>query len=210
MANICIYDIYATGTKEGLEKLKGMLEGTIKPRVINASYCSDMVSDGIKPFTDADGNPMLDKDTDAEVYTAHLASGTKWSVQGAMMERPDSDEECTLQTAARLTGCSMDIYSEESGNAFAEHIRIFANGEYEAYEAPFFEFDIEFVRDNLGDNPAKADVIALLSDMISEVTHLDDIENRLDFDAVYGKLIAEDYVAVGGFPERHDFPLAEY
>ena len=70
--------------------------------------------------------------------------------------------------------------------------------------------DTEFVRDNLGDNPAKADVIALLSDMISEVTHLDDIENRLDFDAVYDKLIAEDYVAVGGFPERHDFPLAEY
>ena len=210
MANICIYDIYATGSKEGLEKLKGMLEGTIKPHVINAAYCSDMECDGIKPFTDADGNPLLDRDTDAEVYTAHFASGTRWSVQRAMMKRPDSDNECTLQTAARLTGCSMDVFSEESGNAFAEHIRIFANGEYEAYEAPFFEFDTGFVRDNLGDNPAKEEVIALLSDMISEVTHLDDIKDRVDFDAVYDKLIAEDYVAVGGFPERHDFPLSDY
>lgn len=210
MANICTYDIYATGPKEGLEKLEGMLMGTIKPHVINASYCSDMVCDGIKPFTDADGNPLLDKDTDAEMFTAHFASGTRWSVLGAMMERSDSDNECTLQTAAKLTGCSMDVYSEESGNAFAEHIRIFANGEYEAYEAPFFEFDTEFVRDNLGDNPAKDEVIALLEDMISEVTHMSDIADRVDFDAIYAKLMAEDYVAVGGFPERHDFPLAEY
>ena len=126
------------------------------------------------------------------------------------MERPDSDSECTLQTAAKLTGCSMDVYSEESGNAFSEHIRIFANGEYEAYEAPFFEFDTEFVRDNLGDNPAKDEVIVLLEDMISEVTHMDNIRDRVDFNAVYAKLMAEDYVAVGGFPERHDFPLAEY
>lgn len=39
MANICTYDIYATGSKEGLEKLEGMLMGTVKPRVINAAYC---------------------------------------------------------------------------------------------------------------------------------------------------------------------------
>lgn len=128
MANLCSYDLYAKGTKEGLLKLRRMLEQEEKPYVINAKYCSELAAGRIRKNEDGS-------------YSQKFSSATRWSVAGAMLdERRNSDEYCTLQRAAELTGTELELYSEEPGCCFAEHIRISPDGRGTIEERPFYLF----------------------------------------------------------------------
>ena len=89
MANLCSYDLYATGKEEDLEKFALMMEWKEKPAVDGSMYCADMYSE--KPTDNGDGT-----------FTQHFSSATRWSVQHGMIDRADSNECVSLTTAAKM------------------------------------------------------------------------------------------------------------
>lgn len=185
MANLCTYDLYATGSEESLERFGEMMRQDMKPGIICSMYYSEMYSD-----------PM--EEIDKGIFKQHFSSATRWSVEGAMINN-ESDEDVTLTTACKMLGLSIEIWSEEPGCCFAEHIAIDEEGEYAVECADYYEI----YEDSICENCQEPTV----EDFIDHLSNLGISEKNLDVDKAYEKLIEESMIAIGGFAERHEFPL---
>ena len=127
MANLCSYNLYATGTKESLERFAQMMEETgPEPYVWNPAYCSDLVKGPVEPV-------------EGGLLCQHFGAATRWSVEGAMVDRPDSDGVVSLPSAAKMLGLHIHVESEEPDCCFAERITITPDGRYEAECTDLYE-----------------------------------------------------------------------
>ena len=192
MANLCCYDLYATGTEENLEKFARMMEWKEKPAVDGSMYCADMYSE--KPTDNGDGT-----------FTQHFSSATRWSVQHGMIDRADDDERVSLPTAARMLGLEVEIWSDESGCCFAEHISIDADGSYTVDCEDYYEIYAVGLAEQLG-----KDEESMTADDLR--AHLEGFVDRealegLDMDAVLSRLKENGTVSIGGFEQNSDFPF---
>lgn len=195
MANLCCYELYARGTKEGIEKLHQMLSHKEKPYVVNSMYCSDLYAGEIRENGDG-------------TYSQVFSSATRWSVAGAMLdEERDSEEYCTLQTAAKLTETVLELYSEEPGCCFAEHVEINPDGEYTIETRPFYYFDGEDIAAETGPDPEKDKVAEYILSHVQEIGNRDELESLLDIEAATGFLESEGYISIGGFDGNSSSPF---
>ena len=195
MANLCCYEIYAKGTTDGLKKLHRMLIQKERPYVVNAMYCADLYAGDIRK-------------NDNGSYSQMFSSATRWSVAGAMLdEARDSEEYCTLHTAAKLTGVELELYSEEPGCCFAEHVMINPDGEYTIETRPFYFFDGEDIATETGPDPDKEKVAEYILDHVQEIGSREELERLLDMEAVTGFLESEGYIAIGGFDGNSSSPF---
>lgn len=192
MANLCCYDLYATGTEENLGKFARMMEWKEKPAVDGSMYCADMFSE--KPVDNGDGT-----------YTQHFSSATRWSVQHGMIDRADSEERVSLTTAAWMLSLSMEIWSEESGCCFAEHITIREDGGYDIECEDYYEIYAEDLAEQL--EKAEEDITAddLRAHLEGFVDH--DALEGLDMDEVLSRMEENGTVSIGGFEQNSDFPF---
>lgn len=194
MANLCCYDLYATGKKEDLEKFEKMMKWEGEQPYINSSmYCDGMYTE--EPVDNGDGT-----------YTQHFSSATRWSVHHGMIDREDIAECVNLATAAKKLYLSMEIWSNESGCCFAEHIIINDEGGYDVECEDYYEINLEDLIDNLekdSDEITKDDLEEYLKGVMDE----DNLEN-LDVEAVLMKLKETGFVSIGGFEGYSDFPFA--
>ena len=127
MANLCSYNLYATGTKESLERFAQMMEETgPEPYVWNPAYCTDLVKGPVEPV-------------EGGLLCQHFGAATRWSVEGAMVDRPDSDGVVSLPSAAKMLGLHIHVESEEPDCCFAERITITPDGRYEAECTDLYE-----------------------------------------------------------------------
>ena len=193
MANLCNYDLYATGTKENLEKFKLMMEWEEKPAVNSSMYCADMLSE--EPTDNGDGT-----------FTQHFSSATRWSVQHGMIDREDSDECVSLTTAARMLSLSMEIWSEEPGCCFAEHIEISEDGGYSIECEDYYEIYAEGLAEQLGKDEENITADDLRSHLEGFVDQ--DVLEGLDIDEVLSRLKENGTVSIGGFEQNSDFPFS--
>lgn len=197
MANLCSYSLYAKGTKEGLLKLRRMLEQEEKPYVINAKYCSVLSARRIRKNSDGS-------------YSQKFSSATRWSVAGAMLdERRNSDEYCTLQKAAKLTGVEMEIYSEEPGCCFAEHIRISPDGRGTIEERLFYLFFKNSIESETGPDPDEKQLAEYLVRHMANAgaDEPEKLLKQLNMKAIMAHLDYEGYIAIGGFEDNDSSPF---
>ena len=197
MANLCSYDLYAKGTKEGLLKLRRMLEQEEKPYVINAKYCSELVAGRIRKNEDGS-------------YSQKFSSATRWSVAGAMLdERRNSDEYCTLQRAAELTGTELELYSEEPGCCFGEHIRISPDGRGTIEERPFYLFFKDSITAETGPDPDEKQLTEYLAKHMANAgaDEPEKLLKQLNMKAIMAHLDYEGYIAIGGFEDNDSNPF---
>lgn len=192
MANLCNYDLYATGKKEALEKFSRMMEWEEKPFVDGSMYCADMFSE--KSVDNGDGT-----------YTQHFSSATRWSVQHGMIDRADDDERISLPAAARMLGLEVEIWSDESGCCFAEHIVVNEDGGYSIECEDYYEIYADGLAEQLG-----KDEESMTADDLR--AHLEGFVDRealegLDMDAVLSRLKENGTVSIGGFEQNSDFPF---
>lgn len=192
MANLCNYDLYATGKKEALEKFSRMMEWEKKPFVDGSMYCADMFSE--KSVDNGDGT-----------YTQHFSSATRWSVQHGMIDRADDDERISLPAAARMLGLEVEIWSDESGCCFAEHIVVNEDGGYSIECEDYYEIYADGLAEQLG-----KDEESMTADDLR--AHLEGFVDRealegLDMDAVLSRLKENGTVSIGGFEQNSDFPF---
>lgn len=192
MANLCCYDLYATGTEENLEKFARMMEWKEKPAVDGSMYCADMYSE--KPTDNGDGT-----------FTQHFSSATCWSVQHGMIDRADDDERISLPAAARMLGLEVEIWSDESGCCFAEHIVVNEDGGYSIECEDYYEIYADGLAEQLG-----KDEESMTADDLR--AHLEGFVDRealegLDMDAVLSRLKENGTVSIGGFEQNSDFPF---
>lgn len=192
MANLCSYDLYATGKEEDLEKFARMMEWEEKPAVDGSMYCADMYLE--KPVDNGDGT-----------FTQHFSSATRWSVQHGMIDRADSDECVSLTTAARKLSLSMEIWSEEPGCCFAEHIVINEDGGYSIECEDYYEIYAEDLAEQLD----KAEEEITADDLKSHLEGFVDQDalEGLDMDEVFSRLRENGTVSIGGFEQNSDFPF---
>lgn len=193
MANLCNYDLYATGKKEALEKFSRMMEWKEKPFVDGSMYCADMYSE--KPVDNGDGT-----------YTQHFSSATRWSVQHGMVDRADDDERVSLPAAARMLGLEVRIWSTETGCCFAEFITIDADGTYAVDCEDYYEI----YEEDLADLLEKSTEDLTTDDLGEYLGRLigDDGLEELDLDSVLCRLKAIGSVSIGGFEGHSDFPFS--
>lgn len=195
MANLCCYELYAKGSKEGLQKLHQMLLQKEKPYVVNSMYCADLYAGDIRKNNDG-------------TYSQMFSSATRWSVAGAMLdEARDSEEWCTLQRAAKLTGVELELYSEEPRCCFAEHVESSPDGEYTVETRPFYYFDGEDIAAETGSDSDKDKVAEYILNHVQEIGSKEELEKLLDMEAVTGFLESEGYIAIGGFNGNSSSPF---
>ena len=192
MANLCNYDLYATGKKEALEKFSRMMEWKEKPAVDGSMYCADMFSE--KSVDNGDGT-----------YTQHFSSATRWSVQHGMIDRADDDERISLPTAARMLGLEVEIWSDESGCCFAEHIVVNEDGGYSIECEDYYEI----YADGLAEQLEKAEEDITADDLRAHLEGFVDREalEGLDMEEVLSRLKENGTVSIGGFEQNSDFPF---
>ena len=193
MANLCDYDLYATGSKEALDRFGKMMRQDGDVCIWNSMYCADMTSQ--EPVDNGDGT-----------YTQHFSSATRWSVQHGMVDRPDGDGLLSLPGAARMLGLEIRIWSTETGCCFAEFITIGADGgcmvECEDYHE-IGEEDLADFQDKSTEDLTTDDLVEYLEGLIDG----DDLE-ALNLDSVLCRLKAVGWVSIGGFAGHSDFPLS--
>lgn len=192
MANLCNYDLYATGKKEALEKFSRMMKWKEKPAVDGSMYCADMFSE--KSVDNGDGT-----------YTQHFSSATRWSVQHGMVDRADDDERVSLPTAARMLGLEVEIWSDESGCCFAEHIVVNEDGGYSIECEDYYEI----YADGLAEQLEKAEEDITADDLRAHLEGFVDREalEGLDMEEVLSRLKENGTVSIGGFEQNSDFPF---
>ena len=192
MANLCCYDLYATGTEENLGKFARMMEWKEKPAVDGSMYCADMYSE--KPVDNGDGT-----------FTQHFSSATRWSVEHGMIDRKDDDEYISLPTAAKMLSLSIEIWSDESGCCFAEHIVVNEDGGYSIECEDYYEI----YTDGLAEQLEKAEEDITTDDLRAHLEGFVDREalEGLDMDEVFSRLKENGTVSLGGFEQNSDFPF---
>ena len=194
MANLCCYDLFATGSIESIQQFALMMKWETSPAITNSMYCSDMYEEYEEPKDNGDGT-----------FTQHFSSATRWSVQGAMIDRCDSTEYISLPTAARTLGIVMEIYSDEPGCCFSEHIFIHADGSYEVKCVDYHEIygeDLEEECEKTLSEITTDDLRTYLESFMSD----EQIES-LDLDRVLSFLRGNERGALGGFDYNSDFPF---
>lgn len=194
MANLCCYDLFATGSIESIQQFALMMKWETSPAITSSMYCSDMYEEYEEPKDNGDGT-----------FTQHFSSATRWSVQGAMIDRCDSTEYISLPTAARTLGIEMEIYSDEIGCCFSEHIFIHADGSYEVECVDYHEIygeDLEEECEKTLSEITTDDLRTYLDSFMSD----EQIES-LDLDRVLSFLRENERVALGGFDYNSDFPF---
>lgn len=194
MANLCCYDLFATGTKDNIEKFALMMKREITPSISNSMYCSDMYEEYEEPKDNGDGT-----------FTQHFYSATRWSVHGGMVERCDSTEYISLPTAAKILGLEMEIYSDESGCCFSEHIHIHPDGSYEVECVDYHEIygeDLEEECEKSLNEITTEDLELFLKPFIT-----DEQFESLDLNKVLSLLKENERVTLGGFDYNSDFPF---
>lgn len=192
MANLCCYDLYATGTKENLGKFARMMEWKAKPSIHSSMYESDMFSEPMEEVP--------------EGYRQHFSAATRWSVEHGMMSKEDDDECVTLQTAAKMLGLSMEIWSEESGCCFSEHITIRDDGGYDIECEDYYEAytdDLLYWLEEEGRSHEDGPTFEEFREYLDHVG----IPEPDDIDGAYRAFLRDGRVEIGGFADRHDFPL---
>lgn len=186
MANLCDYDLYATGSKKALDRFGKMMRQDGNVCIWNSMYCADMTSQ--EPVDNGDGT-----------YTQHFSSATRWSVEGAMVDRPDGDGVVSLPSAARMLGLHISVESEEPDCCFAERITITPDGRYEAECTDLYEI---FPDEVSGDGkPTREQFDDYIRTRFGK-----EATAGIDIDAAYARLL-EGRVCIGGFDEA--FALRE-
>lgn len=192
MANLCFYDLYATGTKESVDKFALMMKWEARPAITNSMYCSDMVESD--PVCNDDGS-----------VTQHFSSATRWSVEHGMVQREDADECICIKSAAKRLSLLVEIWSSEPSCSFAEHITIYPAGYYDIECEDYYELCAE---DILEEYPSPSGELTedLLADYLEPILTKGQIA-ALDIPAICASLILNERVSVGGFEQNSDFPF---
>lgn len=195
MANLCCYDLFATGSIESIQQFALMMKRETSPAITNSMYCSDMYEEyEEKPKDNGDGT-----------FTQHFYSATRWSVQGGMIDRCDSSEYISLPTAAKTLNLEMEIYSDECGCCFSEHILVHSDGSYEVECVDYHEIygeDLEEECEKTLSEITTEDLKIFLKAFIK-----DEQLESLDLNKVLSLLRRNERVALGGFDYNSDFPF---
>lgn len=184
MANLCNYNLYATGTKESLESFSRMMNETgPRPYIWNPAYCSTLCTEPVETL-------------DSGLFRQHFWAATRWSVEHAMVDRPDSDELVSLPSAARMLGLHIRVESEEPDCCFAERITITPDGKCDVKCVGYYEISVE---DILEDRrmPTKEQFAEYLKQSIFDNEFL----KTVDLDAAYSQLVQTGKVSLGGFSD---------
>ena len=172
-----------------------MMKWEITPSITNSMYCSDM-------YEEYEDEP---KDNGDETFTQHFSSATRWSVQSAMIDGCDSTEYISLPTAAKILGLEMEIYSNEPGCCFSEHIFVHSDGTYEVECVEYHEIYGEDLKEECEkslNEITTEDLKIFLKPFIK-----DEQLEGLDLNKVLHLLKENERVTLGGFDYNSDFPF---
>lgn len=181
MANLCNYNLYATGTKESLERFSQMMNETgPRPYVWNPAYCCELIKGPVEPV-------------EGGLLCQHFGAATRWSVEGAMVDRPDSDGVVSLPSAAKMLGLHIHVESEEPDCCFAERITITPDGRYEAECTDLYEIFPDEVSDD--GKPTRERFEDYIRTRFGK-----EATAGIDIDTAYARLL-EGRLCIGGFDE---------
>ena len=192
MANICDYELFATGKLNDLKAFRAMMDQTGKKYIPSTKYESDFLIE----------KPEI---VDGDIYRQHFAGGTRWSVQSGMLETHDDEDGITLVEASKLANVSIEVFSTEPGIGFAEHYEITPeDGIITSEVVPYKEIYLEDILEELGILYEKRLLPGArwrIKDYIE-----DEITKDICSSTLTNFLLENEYVSIGGFEPYSDFP----